>query len=84
MNWGALIKETYGDIIRSIDSLNTHGAYCKAKLSKICGGDYYLKKNYGTITTSVAQWKANRFYYLVLEHISEYVQGYKLIRSDST
>jgi len=47
------------------------------------GRDYYLKKNYSTITTSIVQWKANRFYYLELEHTNEYVQEYKLLRSDS-
>jgi len=60
MNWGALIKETYGDII-DFEWFTEYSAYCKAKLPKICKLLLYLKKNYGTIITSVAQWKANRF-----------------------
>jgi len=45
--------------------------------------DFYLKENYGTITTSVAQWKANRFYYLEPRFKTNCKEN-ELLRPDST
>ena len=43
VNWWALISETYGDIIDSVDSLHTLMIQWNAKLLKICDGD--IKKS---------------------------------------
>jgi len=78
-----IIRETYDDIIGSVDYFTEYARRLLQNYRRY-GGDYYLKNNYGTITTSVVQWKANRFYYLKLEYTSEYERGYKLLCPNST
>jgi len=84
IKWGALIKETYDDIIDSIGWF-THGSYCKAKLPKICGGigifkrelwhNYYISRSVKGEPILLSRAGV---------YCSEYERRYKLLCSDST
>jgi len=84
MKLGALIRETYDDIIISVGDFAASATRIWKSKTKICGRDAELKETYEIIIiTSITQRILNRLYYLE-SHLKTNCKENELLRPYST